>query len=579
MSSSPLLIIKKDTISPYEIVLTSIENNGLESPESHTSADYVSHGQEPVFFKRPTPKLKHHSFAHKENLLKGEDHALTSLKIEIADKQQEIHTLINTKIKAEERYKDDIWNLEVQNQDLLQKIHDLSQQLAKSSLEQTRLCQQEKKLSSELEQLKAVRDNELKMTKQQYEQEIMMYKKMVFTQRQEKEQVLKELQHALVQQKEEQESTCVVLQPITNLKESLIQQHPTLPTLKIRSPQIQRNEHLLEAQVLKASLEQAHDIIQTMQAKIDQERQERIEVDKLLREAQEIIEHHCGKSLPVSPSSPTINKTKRNERRWTPYQKPCKSLSDELGHSMNGMEQDKQSFMRIELEASKQDIPKQQVMQVVPIKDPIQSTLVMPLKPSCQQHNPVVPHEKPMMSLEQPSTTSLDSGVITSDMSCQTSPQLHKPIQLESTQLHSFTNHPEEQTVFPSVTSGHFGILIKEPESYIYSSSKAEDDESIQQQSLISTLDFETRSSLDLLLEPLSNQQVQGVSAALTRSMIGNWMYKYKRKMVGTGISEKKHRRFFWINPYTYTLYWSLSEPSATSQSQVKSGKETGFIQ
>ncbi|KAI7875378.1 hypothetical protein K492DRAFT_210965 [Lichtheimia hyalospora FSU 10163] len=49
--------------------------------------------------------------------------------------------------------------------------------------------------------------------------------------------------------------------------------------------------------------------------------------------------------------------------------------------------------------------------------------------------------------------------------------------------------------------------------------------------------------------------------ALITQTMIGDWMWKYTRKTVGNGISERRHKRFFWIHPYTRTLYWSAHAP------------------
>ncbi|PHZ17744.1 uncharacterized protein RHIMIDRAFT_11710 [Rhizopus microsporus ATCC 52813] len=51
------------------------------------------------------------------------------------------------------------------------------------------------------------------------------------------------------------------------------------------------------------------------------------------------------------------------------------------------------------------------------------------------------------------------------------------------------------------------------------------------------------------------------VITAITKTMIGEWLLKHTRRYVGGGISENKHRRFFWVHPYTKTLYWSSIEP------------------
>jgi hypothetical protein len=61
---------------------------------------------------------------------------------------------------------------------------------------------------------------------------------------------------------------------------------------------------------------------------------------------------------------------------------------------------------------------------------------------------------------------------------------------------------------------------------------------------------------------------------AITQTMIGEFLHKYTRRKMTKGISEKRHRRFFWLHPYTKTLYWGPSDPGGTnvSQSKAKSG-------
>ncbi|KAM0787716.1 hypothetical protein ACM66B_003775 [Microbotryomycetes sp. NB124-2] len=58
---------------------------------------------------------------------------------------------------------------------------------------------------------------------------------------------------------------------------------------------------------------------------------------------------------------------------------------------------------------------------------------------------------------------------------------------------------------------------------------------------------------------------------AITQTMIGEFMHKYTRRSLGKGISEKRHKRFFWIHPYTKTLYWSSTDPGSQSVHQTSS--------
>jgi hypothetical protein len=144
-------------------------------------------------------------------------------------------------------------------------------------------------------------------------------------------------------------------------------------------------------------------------------------------------------------------------------------------------------------------------------------------------------------------------------------------------------NYSEEiKIVVQQQNTEHYGSLLKKPESYIYKS-RRELEEEIKRQKKASTSALIASSTADSILnsrigfsdkmdrrrESIDDKSV----SALTRTMIGDWMWKYTRKVVGSGISENKHRRFFWIHPYTQTLYWSSQEPGTNSrQSNTKSG-------
>ncbi|KAF9051377.1 hypothetical protein BJ165DRAFT_881386 [Panaeolus papilionaceus] len=60
---------------------------------------------------------------------------------------------------------------------------------------------------------------------------------------------------------------------------------------------------------------------------------------------------------------------------------------------------------------------------------------------------------------------------------------------------------------------------------------------------------------------------------AITQTMIGEFLYKYTRKTIGKGVGERRHQRFFWVHPYTKTLYWSSADPGSSnvSESSAKS--------
>ncbi|KAH8724252.1 hypothetical protein GQ44DRAFT_773189 [Phaeosphaeriaceae sp. PMI808] len=57
---------------------------------------------------------------------------------------------------------------------------------------------------------------------------------------------------------------------------------------------------------------------------------------------------------------------------------------------------------------------------------------------------------------------------------------------------------------------------------------------------------------------------------AITQTMIGEYLWKYTRKTGREGFSENRHRRFFWIHPYTRTLYWSDRDPQTAGKNELK---------
>lgn len=64
---------------------------------------------------------------------------------------------------------------------------------------------------------------------------------------------------------------------------------------------------------------------------------------------------------------------------------------------------------------------------------------------------------------------------------------------------------------------------------------------------------------------------------AITQTMIGEFLYKYTRRTIGKGPGNTRHKRFFWIHPYTRTLYWSSADPGSSNvaESSAKSGRST----
>lgn len=57
---------------------------------------------------------------------------------------------------------------------------------------------------------------------------------------------------------------------------------------------------------------------------------------------------------------------------------------------------------------------------------------------------------------------------------------------------------------------------------------------------------------------------------AITQTMIGEFLWKYTRKTGSSDMSSTRHRRYFWVHPYTRTLYWSDQDPQTAGKSQLR---------
>ncbi|CAK9441356.1 uncharacterized protein LODBEIA_P52240 [Lodderomyces beijingensis] len=58
---------------------------------------------------------------------------------------------------------------------------------------------------------------------------------------------------------------------------------------------------------------------------------------------------------------------------------------------------------------------------------------------------------------------------------------------------------------------------------------------------------------------------------AITQVVIGEYLFKYYRKFSAlSAIAETRHERYFWVHPYSLTLYWSESNPVLSNPAAVK---------
>ncbi|KAL0091336.1 meiotic cell cortex C-terminal pleckstrin homology-domain-containing protein, partial [Phycomyces blakesleeanus] len=160
----------------------------------------------------------------------------------------------------------------------------------------------------------------------------------------------------------------------------------------------------------------------------------------------------------------------------------------------------------------------------------------------------------------------------------------------ESSRKDSISKRHPDSIESKSGSSSYGSVRIMEhrkyqPNHYLASSTSIGDHSrpSKQIQKTRSTASLSTMSSDDvverMVHKPMSdatNSNDPGtdidVISAITRTMIGEWMWKHTRRHVGGGISENKHKRFFWVHPYTRTLYWSATEPGVdNNEAKAKS--------
>lgn len=81
-------------------------------------------------------------------------------------------------------------------------------------------------------------------------------------------------------------------------------------------------------------------------------------------------------------------------------------------------------------------------------------------------------------------------------------------------------------------------------------------------------------------INPSSHATDPAILHAITQTMIGEFLYKYTRRTIGKGHGERRHKRFFWVHPYTRTLYWSDADPGSSnvSESSAKSGGRLFYL-
>ena len=92
--------------------------------------------------------------------------------------------------------------------------------------------------------------------------------------------------------------------------------------------------------------------------------------------------------------------------------------------------------------------------------------------------------------------------------------------------------------------------------------------------SSVSSFESELDRSFNIRLDGMPNDLPSNTDPrmiqAITQTMVGEFLWKYTRKAGREGHSNKRHRRYFWVHPYTRTLYWSDKDPAAAGRAELK---------
>lgn len=75
----------------------------------------------------------------------------------------------------------------------------------------------------------------------------------------------------------------------------------------------------------------------------------------------------------------------------------------------------------------------------------------------------------------------------------------------------------------------------------------------------------------NISLSTMASLSEPSIIPVLTQTVIGEYLYKYYRRLGPfSSVPGLRHERYFWIHPYTLTLYWSTSNPVLDSPSSHK---------
>ncbi|EMR10620.1 hypothetical protein PNEG_01323 [Pneumocystis murina B123] len=121
-------------------------------------------------------------------------------------------------------------------------------------------------------------------------------------------------------------------------------------------------------------------------------------------------------------------------------------------------------------------------------------------------------------------------------------------------------------TIFNSVLASKGSLINTSVKSSSSSFSSTRNIENFQSQTNGHRVSTNTQPSID-----------PQIIRCITQTMIGEYLWKYTRKHARKELSHNRHLRFFWVHPYSRSLYWCKRNPS-TSYGQESYAK-SAFIE
>ncbi|SAM03933.1 hypothetical protein [Absidia glauca] len=523
-----------------------------------------------------------------QGLLQEKNDSLSMLSLEKAEAYQKLDQLtsqLKQRSNDLELEQENIWTLELEKQELTQQVSQLQHQLQRILADQSKHVDREEDLRLELERLKQQHvawQEDMKRSRQDKLDMVAMKKK------------LGALQNQSLGNKLGATSTVGFDPGDANIPlDSHLAPNQVLPTASSSCPlamtrhiqqqrqQRQKHEELVNLNAtLQSSLRSANTIIHQLQQSLDSEQNKRMEMETLWRETQETVEQENDRGnylslstdsfdFPASPSSalsdletqhnppqissPTVTlldaDTQHNEQRTIDkkhHDSPHTflSLGEELSLVGSTLKNDTcpPTFSDGQLSA----LSKSWSLETLTAHTNLDEIMMLDLCPTnassttianensgCKP-SPTIPerHESP-----QHSTLSNDSGEVkgqeTYGFLWSTGSYIYQPSTIDPSASYQQGQHTKD------TSTGNQGLLCNQRLANGSNNSRHSDDD--------------------------GSKYIR----ALTRTMIGDWMWKYTRNR----FSETRHRRFFWLHPYSRTLHWSTREPGLDGcQYKTKSG-------